>query len=93
MGPLTQAVPLNKALDGARVLYRHFLQTRAPSEGWIREISVSGSYVRISKTTKTNDVGLWHRVADLRVVEVLQEAKAPASSRDDVPGYVHEEGE
>lgn len=73
----TKFIALDRALDGARVLFRHFLSQRAPVEGWVREFSVAGDYVRISRTQRPGDAGLWHRVYDLRVEAVLEAGRAP----------------
>jgi hypothetical protein len=76
-------VALDKALEGGRVLFRHFLSQRAPVEGWVREFSADGRLVRISKTPKAKDAGQWHRVYDLRVEAVLSETAGPTFGDDD----------
>lgn len=77
MSTQPQVIECDKALDGARVLYRHFLSTAAPLDGWVREFSVDGEHVRISKTNKATDAGTWHRVYTMRIEGVLDPAKAP----------------
>lgn len=71
-------VEFNQALDGARILYRHYLTRMPPHEGWVREFTTSGEFVRISNTQKVTDAGLWHRVYDLRCEGVLEPGRAPA---------------
>lgn len=68
--PTPPFIPLDRSLDGARVLWRHFLSARPPLEGWVREFSADARLVRISKT-KYED-GTWHRCYDLRVEAVLE---------------------
>ena len=70
-------VALDRSLDGERIAYRHYLSTRAPVEGWVKEFSVDGALVRISAKEKASDAGTWHRVYDVRVEAVLDAAKAP----------------
>ena len=79
-------VALDRALDGARIAYRHFLSTRPPVEGWVKEFSKDGSLVRISRTHKLKDAGTWHRVYDLRVEAVLEAAAAPTDAGEDDAG-------
>lgn len=65
---------IGKALDGARVLWRHWFQRdTSAEEGHVREFSPTADFVRIAKTTKRIDIGHWYRCSDLRLVEVLQE--------------------
>ena len=77
----TRFIALDKARDGARVLYRHFLTQRPPAEGWVREFSTDGAYVRISPTQRPGDAGTWHRVYDLRCEGVLEQGRALDSAR------------
>lgn len=75
-------IDLDRSLDGARVLYRSFFSTQAPKDGWVREFSKDGQYVRISRTQQATDAGLWHRCIQLRVEAILDAAKAPATLRE-----------
>lgn len=74
----TRYIALDRALDGARVLWRHFLTQRPPVEGWIREFNPDETLVRISATPRATDAGTWHRVYDLRIEAVLEPGRAPA---------------
>lgn len=77
-------IEFNQALDGARVLWRFYTARLAPTEGWVREFNRDGSLVRISRTNKKTDAGIWHRVYDLRCEGVLEPAKAPVTGRQKV---------
>lgn len=79
----TKFIDLDHALDGARILFRHFMSTSAPSEGFLREFSKDEQFVRISRTNRATDAGTWHRVVHLRVEAVLDPAKAPAELREE----------
>lgn len=70
MGKLLYVTP---ALDGARVLWRHWASAQPPNEGYIREFSPDKLIVRVSRTTGAFDVGSWWRAADLRVEAVLEQ--------------------
>lgn len=83
MSAVAQAIDFTRALDGARILYRHFLTRRPPVEGWVREFSPSGQMVRISKTNRPKDAGLWFRVYDLRCEAILEPGRAPETREDD----------
>ncbi len=79
-------VPITPALDGARVLCRHWTSTQPPREGFIREFSPDQSLVRISKTNFPTDAGYWHRCAELRIDAVLEHAPAtriPQKSKEE----------
>lgn len=76
MGKLLELTP---ALDGARVLYRHWRSTRPMTEGFVREFSPDKSLVRISSSKNAWDAGSWHRALELRVEAVLDDAKAPVA--------------
>jgi hypothetical protein len=77
-GAAAQAIEFTRALDGARILVRHFLSKQAPHERWVREFSTDGLLVRISVTRKATDAGQWFRTYDLRCEAVLEESRAPA---------------
>jgi hypothetical protein len=77
MKPLTKTIALDKSLDGARILVRHFL-SRDAGERWVREFSPDGEHVRMSRTQAAIDAGTWFRVFDMRVEAVLEPAKAAA---------------
>lgn len=79
------SIEITPALDGARVLYRHWGTTSAPKEGFVREFSADKTLVRISPTSAPTDAGVWHRVYDLRVDAVLDAAKAPKKPRREIP--------
>lgn len=70
-------IDLDRRLDGARILWRHFLSATAPRDGYVREFSVDGQFVRISTTDKKSDAGSWHRCYELRVESILEAARAP----------------
>lgn len=78
-----KAIPLDRGLDGARILYRNFLSRTPPREGWVRELSADGSLARISKTNDPADAGLWMRVQDQVVEAVLEPSKAPATTKQE----------
>jgi len=90
MKTLEKTIPIDKGLDGARVLFRHFLSTRAPREGWVREFSKDATHVRISRTNSPTDAGNWWRVYDLRVEAILEPGRAPAEKSDE-PGFKYRE--
>lgn len=73
----SRLVPVDRSLDGERILWRHFLCTTGPREGWVREFTADGARVRISRTDRAGDAGLWHRAYDLVCEGVLDPAKAP----------------
>lgn len=77
MKPLVKVIPLDKGLDGARILVRHFLSTGSPMERWVREFSPDGNHVRLTCTQDPAERGNWWRVFDLRVEAVLEEKRAP----------------
>lgn len=77
MSQETKLIDLDKALDGARILYRHCMSQNPPVEGWVREFNAKGDYVRISKTKRLSDAGTWHSCYTLRVESILDEARAP----------------
>jgi hypothetical protein len=94
--PLVHTRPVDRSLEGGRILYRHFLSNRPASEGWVREFNENGSLVRISRTNKATDAGLWHRAHELRLEGVLEPAKAPAVRERlgaDLGSYSDESGE
>ncbi len=70
-------IELDRSLDMARILYRHFMSSNPPSDGWVREFSTDIQFVRISRTQLSDDAGTWHRVSQLCVVGVLDAARAP----------------
>lgn len=74
----TKFIDLDQALDGARILYRHCMSTNPPSDGFVREFSKTAEFVRISPTSSIYDSGTWHRVAHLRVEDVLEPGRAPS---------------
>jgi hypothetical protein len=73
------------ALDGARVLWRHWATKLPAAEGWLREFSSDGLRVRIClKQNDRREAGTWHLCRELRIEAVLNEASAPdPSPRDD----------
>lgn len=77
MKPLVKVIPLDKSLDGARILVRVYLSTGAPTERYVREFSPDGNHVRLAHSTDPLDVGSWWRVFDLRVEAVLEEKRTP----------------
>lgn len=78
----TTAVIPTRAMDGARVIWRHWQRGgETAQEGFIREFSADERMVRISKTDKPSDAGEWHQARDLRVVAQLDAAKAPKSPK------------
>ena len=87
MSTATPVIEFTRALDGARILYRHFLSRRPPVEGWVREFAPTGQMVRISRSNRAKDAGTWHRVYDLRCEAVLEAGRAPE------PGYVPDDDE
>lgn len=76
-------IPLDKSLDGARILWRYYLSTYPPTEGWVREFSKEDPHVRISRTNSAYDAGKWFRITDLRVEAILDEAKVPALKKEE----------
>lgn len=99
--PLEVPKLIERKHDGARILYRHFMSAQ-PVEGWVREFSADGNMVRISKTEKPSDAGLWRRIEDYRLISVLEAAKAPKAkasdeeiqaNRDRCAGFPDESGE
>jgi hypothetical protein len=62
--------PFNRQHDGARLLWRHWNSDRT-REGFVREYSPSGEFVRISDTPRKKDKGHWHLAEELRVLEVI----------------------
>jgi hypothetical protein len=81
----SRLVAVDRSLDGARILWRHFLSTTPAKEGWVKEFTRDGSRVRIAKTDKPADAGLWHRAYDLVCEGVLDAAKAPTPPADAEP--------
>ncbi len=75
-------VELTPAHDGARVLYRHWMSTQPPMEGFVREFSADKSLVRISRTNEETDPGQWLRSRETRVDAVLEASKAPKVKRE-----------
>lgn len=77
--PATTSVRMDKALDGARILWRWFLaaEDREAAEGHVREFTVDGEWVRVAETTFNDDKGRWLRCSDIRVLAVLEEKVAP----------------
>lgn len=73
----TRIIDVDQALDGARILHRHCLSNKPPLEGWVREFSRDGRYVRISKTNRLSDAGIWHDCYTLKVEAVLEAGRAP----------------
>ena len=71
-------VGVERAMEGARILWRYFLSTQPAREGGVREFSADGARVRISKTDGARDAGRWHRCYELVVEAVLDPARAPA---------------
>lgn len=72
---MTVLSQISRANDGARILWRYFQaadDTRA-NEGHVREFTKAGDYVRIAPTCFKDDNGEWLRIADLRLVAVLEE--------------------
>lgn len=93
MGPAVKFIEFTQALDGARILFRHYL-TRTPArEGWVREFASDGRYVRISRTSKPSDAGLWHEVYNLRCEGVLEPGKAPATKEPRADFITEEDAE
>lgn len=75
--PAIASIAITPALDGARVLYRHWMSERPPVEGWIREFNKDASLMRVSASQRATDAGMWHRTIEMRVDAVLEPAKAP----------------
>lgn len=71
-------IELNRAHDGARILYRHYLSANPPRDGFVREFSKNSELVRISRTLSIYDAGDWHRVCHLRIEDILEPALAPS---------------
>lgn len=72
---------IDRTLDGARILWRHWYgDPLAPNEGHVREFSADGRHVRLSKTDSTIDRGHWLQVDELRLVAVLDPARAPSAA-------------
>jgi hypothetical protein len=65
--------PITLRHNRARLLFRHW-QREEHEEGYVREFSPDGAYVRISHTPDVADKGGWLKAADFRVLEVLEAA-------------------
>jgi len=65
---------LGKQVDGARILYEVGFSAYV-YEGYVREFSPRGIYVRISATNRSDDVGRWIEVVKVVVLEVLEGGK------------------
>lgn len=85
-------IALDKSLDGARVLYRNWMVDK-PVDGWIREFSPNGEYVRIARTMDLFDAGVWHRCLTLRVDAVLDPARVTKPAEQPVAGGTRKEDE
>lgn len=89
---------ISQAHDGARILWRPFLATEdmTANEAHVREFSPRGDYVRLAKTNFKDDKGVWLRVGDLRLLDVLEahvELKTrPRPKRDRVEGDEWKDG-
>lgn len=71
---MKEAVNIGREFDGARILWRMWLQeVNQVREGYVREFSPRGDLVRISDTPRKRDRGDWKLCAEVRVVEVLQD--------------------
>lgn len=80
--PAPKIIELDRSLDGARILYRHCMSENPPVDGFVREFSKNSQLVRISRSNRVTDAGTWHRVCHMRVEDVLDPAKAPASLKE-----------
>lgn len=72
---MTSVKQITRGQDGARILFR-FFRTANDSfamEATVREFSRDGSYVRLAKTAFKQDRGAWLRVADLILIDVLEQ--------------------
>lgn len=90
MKPLGKIIPLDKSLDGARILARHFLSTGTPLERYVREFSPEGKHVRLARSLDPADTGTWWRIFDLRVEAVLEEKRLPQLERTAAPAHREE---
>lgn len=71
------------ALDGARVLWRHWQRPQSSAcEGWLREFSADGRRVRICATQKKRERGHWHDCRQIRIEAQLNPETAPAEGKD-----------
>lgn len=66
---------ITRAQDGARILLRFFKSSNdtVAIEATVREFSKDGSYVRLARSAYKTDRGAWIRIADLLLVDVLQD--------------------
>lgn len=75
---MTAVRQISRAHDGARILWRFFQSPndRFALEGHVREFNPKGDHVKIARTTFKDDRGAWLRVADLMLIDVLEEKVA-----------------
>lgn len=66
---------ITRAQDGARILLRFFKSSNdsVAIEATVREFSKDGQYVRLARTLYKTDRGAWLRVADLTLIDVLED--------------------
>lgn len=83
----TPDVAPTPALDGARVVWRHWQSHPATAcEGWLREFSPDGRRVRICATQNKRERGHWHECRQIRIVALLNADTAPDESKPDKEG-------
>lgn len=64
---------ISREQDGARILFRFFKASNdsVAHEAIVREFSRKDQYVRLTRTAYKDDRGVWLRIADLVLIDVL----------------------
>lgn len=82
MKPADSSQFITPALDGARIVWRHW-RSDEKQEGFVREFTADGRCVRISTTNRKSDAGKWYMARELRCEGVLDPRKAPKDPKKD----------